>query len=94
MAITTGLYPPIVADTIPAFIRTKICKIYFSLSIYNSEANIKNVQVSLVNQRTNASAFKNDLYPSGIKITDMIYDPNSKGDYNYYIQINPSDLTE
>ena len=94
MAITTGLYPPIVADTIPAFIRTKICKIYFSLSIYNSEANIKNVQVSLINQRTNASAFKNDLYPSGIKITDMIYDPNSKGDYNYYIQINPSDLTE
>ena len=94
MAITTNIYPPIVMDTLPAFIRTKSCKIYFSLSVYNSAADIKNVQISLVNQRTNASAFKTSLYPSGIKITNMIYDPNVRGDYNYYVQINPSDLAE
>ena len=94
MAVTTGLYPPILPDTCPAFIRTKSCRIYFSLSVYNSAVDILNVQVSLVNQKTNASAFRSDLYPSGIKITSLIYDSGVRGDYNYYIQINPSDLTE
>ena len=94
MAITSNLYPPIVTDTIPAFIRTKSCKIYFSLSMYNSAADIKNVQISLVNQRTNASALKTSTYPSGIKITSLYYDPDVRGDYNYYVQINPSDLIE
>jgi len=85
MAVTTGLYPPIVADTAPAFVRTGVCRIYFSLSIYNSATDIKNVQISLVNQRTNASAFKTDLYPSGIKLANLQYDPDKKGDYNYYV---------
>jgi len=92
MAITSGLYPPLVSDTIPSFIRTKTCKIYFSLSVYNSPNDIQNVQISLINQQTNASAFKTSLYPSGIKLTDMIYDSDAKGDYNYYIQIPTSDL--
>ena len=94
MAVTTGLYPPIVMDTAPAFVRTGVCRIYFSLSMYNSATDIKNVQISLVNQRTNASAFKTDLYPSGIKLANLQYDPDKKGDYNYYIQINPKDLGE
>ena len=94
MSITSNLYPPICPDTIPAFIRTKSCKIYFSLSMYNSAADIKNVQISLVNQRTNASALKTSTYPSGIKIANLYYDPDMHGDYNYYVQINPSDLTE
>ena len=94
MSITSNLYPPICPDTCPAFIRTKSCKIYFSLSMYNSAADIKNVQISLVNQRTNASALKTSTYPSGIKIASLYYDPDVRGDYNYYVQINPSDLTE
>ena len=94
MSITSNLYPPILPDTCPAFIRTKSCKIYFSLSMYNSAADIKNVQISLVNQRTNASALKTSTYPSGIKIASLYYDPDVRGDYNYYVQINPSDLAE
>ena len=94
MAVTTGLYPPIVMDTAPAFVRNKTCKFYFSLSTYNSATDILNVQVSLVNQRTNASAFRTDLYPSGIKIVDLIYDPEAIGDYKYYILISPFDLVE
>ena len=94
MAVTTGLYPPIVMDTCPAFVRTSVCRIYFSLSMYNSATDIKNVQISLVNQRTNASAFKTDLYPSGIKLANLQYDPDKKSDYNYYVQINPKDLGE
>lgn len=87
-----NLYPPIMMDTIPAFIRTETCKIYFSLSSYNSATTIKNVQISLVNQKTNASAFKTDLYPSGIKITVLKYDQTIKDNYNYYIEIPSSDL--
>ena len=94
MSITSNLYPPICPDTCPAFIRTESCKIYFSLSMYNSAADIKNVQISLINQRTNASALKTSTYPSGIKIANLYYDPDVRGDYNYYVQINPSDLAE
>ena len=94
MAITANVYPPVVMDTLPAFIRTKPCKFYFSLSIYNSITNIKNIQISLTSQRTNASAFKTELYPSGIKIANIVQDLNVLGDYNYYVQIDPSDLTE
>ena len=92
MAITSNLYPPIIQDTIPAFIRTKPCRIYFALSTYNTISDIKNVQVSLINQKTNASALKTSLYPSGIKITNLFYDSEAKGEYNYYIQIEPNDL--
>jgi len=94
MAIISNLYPPIMSDTMPSFVRTQSCKIYFSLSNYNTETSIKNVQISLVNQRTNASAFKNNLYPSGIKIANLIYDSDIQGDYNHYVLINPSDLEE
>ena len=94
MAITSNLYPPIVQDTLPAFIRTKSCRIYFSLSTYNSLEEIKNVQISLVNLQTNISAFKTDVYPSGIKITNIVPDFETYDDYNYYVQINPADLVE
>lgn len=93
MAIISEIYPPIVMDSQPSFIRTtEECRIYFSLSTYNSEADIKNVQISLVNQRTNASAFKSDLYPSGIKIADIYYDSTVRNDYNYYTIISSNDL--
>ena len=40
--IGNNLYPPIVSTYMPAFIRTTACRIYFSLSIYNSIEEIKN----------------------------------------------------
>jgi len=92
MAINSNIYPPLLQDTLPAFIRTQSCKIYFSLSVYNSLADIQNAQITLVNQQTNTSAFKTDLYPSGIKIASIVYDSSVQGDYCYYVQINPSDL--
>ena len=36
MAVTTNLYPPIVNDIQPSFVKTNTCKIYFSLSSFNS----------------------------------------------------------
>ena len=94
MSITSNLYPPLVSDTLPSFIRTKTCRIHFSLSNYNSAADIKNVQISLINQKTNQSAFNSTNYPSGIKIASMVYDSTAQNDYNYYIEIPTSDLAE
>lgn len=94
MSITSNLYPPIVMDTLPSFVRTQSCRIYFSLSAYNAISDIKNVQVSITNQKTNASALKPSLYSSGIMLTDLLYDSSVVGDYPYYVQINPSDLAD
>ena len=89
-----SLYPPLVSDTLPSFIRTKTCRIHFSLSNYNSASDIKNVQISLINQKTNQSAFNSTNYPSGIKIASMVYDSTAQDDYNYYVEIPTNDLAE
>ena len=88
------LYPPIMMDVIPGFIRTSTCRVYFSISDYNSVKDIANVQVSLVNVRTNISALNTDLYPAGIKLTQLLYDSQKQDDYCYYITISPADLVD
>ena len=44
--LTSNLYPPLVDTFMPAFVRTQPCRIYFSLSDYNSESEIKEVHIS------------------------------------------------
>lgn len=90
--IGNNLYPPIVDTYMPAFIRTTACRIYFSLSIYNSIEEIKNVQIIISNQNTNLSALAVNLYPAGIKITDLHIDNSISGNDKYYIEIRPEDL--
>ena len=96
MAIISGLYPPIVLDTIPAFIRTEPlgCRIYFAIPSYNSINEIKQnyVHISVVNQKTNASALNPVNYPTGIKLGSMILDTDITNDYKYYVTITPQDL--
>lgn len=92
MALTHNLYPPIMPNIIPAFIRSQPCRIYFGLSKYNSIQDIKNVQVTLTNVNTNASAFKTDLYPAGIKLTTLQHDSTITDDYDYYISIDPTEI--
>lgn len=92
MSIATNLYPPLIADTQAAFVRTRTCKIYFSLSIYNSANSIANVQISLINQKTNQSGLKVATYPSGIKIAELNEDSSIQNNYRYYIEIDPDDL--
>lgn len=92
MSIATNLYPPLIADTQAAFVRTETCKIYFSLSVYNSASNIANVQISLINQKTNQSGLKAATYPSGIKIAELKEDSSIQNNYRYYVEINPNDL--
>ena len=93
MTLTNNLYPPIVYDTMPAFIKNQSCNIYFSLSKYNSYEDIKFVQLSIIEQKTNASAL-NSSYLSGIKLYNIQIDSTVKNEYKYYITIDPSDLRE
>ena len=92
MSIVANLYPPLVPDSQAAFITTKPCRIYFALSIYNSFFDIKNVQISLINQKTNSSAFDIQKYPFGIKIAELKEDYLINNDYRYYVEISSQDL--
>lgn len=106
MATTNILFPPIVPTYQPVVIigaGVTSYNIYFALSEYNTLSDIKNVQLTITNQKTNLSMLKkrdseeNPLYPTGIKV----YAGSSIGtvsgtntNYNYYITLDSSDLTE
>jgi len=92
ITLMNNLYPPIMPNIIPAFIRNKTCKVYFSLSEYNSIKDIANVQVTLTNIKTNLTVFNTTKYPTGIKLTTLHYDNHVEGEYCYYINIFPNDL--
>lgn len=92
MALLSNLYPPIMPSVIPSFVRTSTCKIYFSISEYNSFTDILNVQISLIDIETNTSAFDSSLYPVGIKLAELKQDSQIEDDYRYYIEIKASDL--
>ena len=89
--LVNNLYPPIIDTYMPAFIRDKACRVYFSLSQYNSLADIANAQVAVVNQHTNMSALST-LHPTGIKLSSVFEDISVSGDDRYYITIYPSDM--
>lgn len=109
MAVTSiypTITPPIVPDMEPAFLKNILCKIYFSFSAYNNKNDIKNVQVSVVNQQTNKSVLDETKYPTGIKLisgwstddddSDKIHQEIKQfiNDYPYYINIYPTDLRD
>lgn len=93
---SSNLYPPIFEQSyMPAFVYNEVCKIYFSLSEYNSLTSlhhlndiIDGIQVSVRNQKTNESVLNKTLYPSEIKLTTLNTDDNG----NYYIEISNSDI--
>ena len=61
MAVNINLYPPVADVYMPAFligssdIQKNTCRVYFSISLYNSFNDIKNAQVTIANQNTNLS---------------------------------------
>ena len=56
--LLNNLYPPIIDTYMPAFIRDNTCKVYFSISNFNSYEDILNAQVTVKNQNSNSSALK------------------------------------
>ena len=100
MAVNINLYPPIVDTYMPAFlvgssdIQKNTCRVYFSISLYNSLNDIKNAQVTVANQNTNLSVLDKSKYPCDIMLTDIKTDLTRVSDDKYYIEIKTSDIEE
>lgn len=97
MATTINLYPPIVETYAPAFLigsgtDKDICRIYFSLSMFNTITEIANVQVSVRNQYNNLSVLDKAQYPSEIMLTAIKEDNTRTSDDRYYIEIKKTDI--
>lgn len=95
--ILSTLYPPIVSTYQPTFAMTSSyrAKVYFSISAFNSKENIMAVQVSITNQRTNASVLKKSFYPTGFKVyanSGILTDSSRTSDDKYYIEIANTDI--
>lgn len=58
--VVSTLYPPLIETFMPAFPYQGPAPVSFSFSPYNSINDIKKIHVSLVNQKTNQSAFENN----------------------------------
>ena len=98
MAVNNNLYPPITSSYEPAFLINSgdpvkdVCRVYFSLSSFNSYSDIKNAQVTVRNQVTNLSMLDKSKYPCEVKLTMVQEDKDRKTDDKYYIEINKSDM--
>lgn len=87
-----NLYPPQMPTYQDAFLATETCRVYFSLSIYNSFNEInKNAQVTVSNQQTNKSVLAQTKYPNEIKLCEVKRDAARASD-QYYIEISPEDI--
>ena len=97
MAINNSLYPPILKTYMPAFvtdssnIEDTTCRVYFSLSQFNKEQEIANVQVTIRDQNTNKSMLNKNNYPSEVKITSLQKDVSRTVD-KFYIEIPEADI--
>ena len=97
MAININLYPPIVDTYAPAFLvdsgtNKDICRIYFTLSQFNTMEDIANIQVTVRGQYTNLSVLDKSKYPSEIMITNIKEDTTKTSDDRYYIELNKTDI--
>ena len=97
MAININLYPPVVDTYVPAFLVDSgtdkdICRIYFTLSKFNTISDIANVQITVRNQYTNLSVLDKSKYPSEIMLTSIQEDTSKTSDDRYYIELNKTDI--
>lgn len=100
MAVNINLYPPVADVYMPAFLigssdtQKNICRVYFSISLYNSFSDIKNAQVTVANQNTNLSVLNKSKYPCEIMLTEIKTDLTRVSEDRYYIEIKPDDIEE
>lgn len=94
----SNLYPPVIDTYMPAFLADgnneikKICRVYFSISSFNSIKELNHAQVTLSNQNTNVSVLNKTKYPCSIKLTKIFEDITRTSEDKYYIEIEPADL--
>lgn len=112
MAATVGInniYPPVVNPFAPTFVigSESGCKIYFSISAYNSINEYKDVHIAITKQSDNLTAFDKAKYPSQIKIisaalntgnttnySKINIDKNRQSDDKYYIALPNEDIQD
>ena len=98
MAATNALYPAVIETYMPAFLidsgdaEKDICKVYFSISQYNSFSDIVNAQVSVRNQNTNISVLNPLKYPCEVMLTNIYVDSSVTTDAKYYVKIQKTDI--
>lgn len=98
MAAINALYPAVIETYMPAFLidsgdaEKDICKVYFSISQYNSFSDIVNAQVSVRNQNTNISVLNPLKYPCEVMLTNIYVDSSVTTDAKYYVKIQKTDI--
>ena len=98
MAIgNNNIYPPVVTSFAPCFVigSDKGCRVYFSISAYNSMEEYEDIHISITRQSDNVSALSKSLYPSQIMIknkTSIFIDAERQSNDNYYISIQNEDI--
>lgn len=93
--IEGNIYPPIfLKPYMPAFIKnSEGCRIYFSLSMFNSIDSISQyVQIIVQSQNTNFTALNREQYPTGIKLASLTIDTDRTTDDKYYVVITDGDM--
>lgn len=98
MAIgNNNIYPPIVTSFAPCFVigSTKGCRVYFSISTYNSMEEYEDIHISITRQADNVSALNRSSYPSYIKIapvSSILIDNTRESSDKYYIALKNDDI--
>lgn len=83
--LLSTLYPPVLSSTFAeAFVDTGSARVYFSISSFNSAADISRVQVSVSNQKTNESVVNT---PTSVLFFEGLTYDSVKG--QYYVEISP-----
>lgn len=88
MAVTlvSAIYPPMFSSTFaPAFVNTTSPTIYFSISPFNTAADISRVHISLVNQSTNENALTD---ATGILLSEGLQYDTEVGMYYVVIPVD------
>lgn len=91
----SNLYPPVIETYMPAFlVDSNYCRVYFSISSFNSlpEINTEAVQVTVTNQNNSVSVLNRTTYPNEIKVTSLKIDSTRVTTDKYYIELKASDL--
>ena len=59
--------------TLPAFVNTEDCKVYFIINSLNTieDYNTDLVQIKVTDNRTGKSVLREDLYPNAIKFVSL-----------------------
>ena len=86
ISLASSLYPPMFSSTFaPAFVNTTSPRIYFSISPFNTAADISRVHISLVNQTTNENALTD---ATGILLSEGLQYDTDAGMYYVVIPVD------